>query len=68
MGTIYGAFGDIGEAKEWVNGLLFKTTKKVGHEIHGYSTQSEMFDDANIRGHIIKESARATNGEWVYSM
>ena len=68
MKNIYGAFGSIGSSVSFVNGRLFKTTKKEGYAIHGFDSRSEMLETAGIRGHKILDECQATNGEWVYSV
>jgi hypothetical protein len=67
MKNIEGAFGNIGHAKKWVNGMLFKTTKKEGFQIHGFDDQAKLQLVASQRDHAVKEVAQATNGEWVYT-
>ncbi len=67
MKNIEGAFGDIGDSVDWVNGMLFKTTKKEGYQINGFEDQEEMQAIAEQRGHKIQSVAQATSGEWVYS-
>ena len=67
MKNIEGAFGCIGDSVAWVNGMLFKTTKKEGYQINGFEDQEEMQAIASQRGHKIQDAAQATSGEWVYS-
>lgn len=67
MKNIEGAFGNIGNSVDWVNGLLFKTTKKEGYAIHGFDGQAELQLVAEQRGHKVDEVFQATNGEWLYT-
>lgn len=68
MKNIEGAFGQIGNSTDWVNGRLFKTTKKEEAAIHGFDDCEAMEVVADQRGHKIKDTAITTRGEWVYSI
>ena len=68
MKNIEGAFGQIGDAVNWKNGLLIETTEKKGFAIHGFEDQAAMQETAHHRGHIIKETAITHDNEWVYSI
>ena len=68
MKNIEGAFGQIGDAVDWVHGRLFKTTQKEGYSIHGFEDYEEMEIVAKQRGHEIKDTAITTSGDWVYSI
>lgn len=67
MRNIEAAFGQIGDATSWKNGMLASTTKKPEFAITGFYDFEEMAETANARGHKMRETARTTTGEWVYS-
>ena len=67
MKNIEGAFGQIGDAVEYKNGILSKTTLKEGCAIHGFRDYAELETVAEQRGHKVVDTTITSSNEWVYS-